>query len=151
MESKSSEMVTKMDLEDFSHNFKWKLFIPLIFMTSWSLMFLGPLYFPYGYQIFGFVVMGYAFVKTFMMLPSFIIALCKMSKYDAVTRVKVPQLSQSDTQITNNNKIHHAFIIPSYREDIDLLSETLNQLGSHFGAQTTYIVMMAMEAHEPEC
>lgn len=88
MAAVEDEMVTKMDLEDFSHNFKWKFFIPFIFITSWVFMFIGPIFFFYGYEIFGFVVMGYAFLKTFLMIPSFIIAACKMWKYNAISRVQ---------------------------------------------------------------
>lgn len=42
----------------------------------------------------------------------------------------------------------HCFIIPSYKEDPDLLGETLEWIGSHSRAQTSYMVMLAMEKHE---
>lgn len=45
-------------------------------------------------------------------------------------------------------EIHHAFVIPSYKEDIDLIAETLNVLAKHKRAESTYLIFLAMEAHE---
>lgn len=42
----------------------------------------------------------------------------------------------------------HAFIIPSYKEDIELLSETLDHLAAHPWARSRIMVFLAMEAHE---
>lgn len=44
--------------------------------------------------------------------------------------------------------IFQAFIIPSYKEDLDLLSETLDHIASHPRATRTYMIFLAMEAHE---
>ena len=45
-------------------------------------------------------------------------------------------------------EIYHAFIIPSYKEDIELIAETLTILTKHKRAQSTYLVYLAMEKHE---
>jgi cellulose synthase/poly-beta-1,6-N-acetylglucosamine synthase-like glycosyltransferase len=45
-------------------------------------------------------------------------------------------------------KEHYAFIIPSYREDPELLGETLMHLAIHTEAKKKYLVFLAMEAHE---
>jgi len=44
--------------------------------------------------------------------------------------------------------IFYGFIIPSYKEDIELLAETLDVLAAHKRAKTQYLIFMAMEAHE---
>ncbi len=43
----------------------------------------------------------------------------------------------------------YAFIIPSYKEDPELLGETLMHLAIHSEAKKRYLVFLAMEAHEP--
>lgn len=45
-------------------------------------------------------------------------------------------------------KLYHAFIIPSYKEDIQLLQDTLDKLAAHKDSKSRYLVFMAMEAHE---
>lgn len=42
----------------------------------------------------------------------------------------------------------YAFIIPSYKEDPELLGETLMHLAIHSEAKRRYLVFLAMEAHE---
>jgi len=42
----------------------------------------------------------------------------------------------------------HAYIIPSYKEDIELLAETLDHIASHHSAKERYMIFLAMEAHE---
>jgi len=37
-----------------------------------------------------------------------------------------------------------AFVIPSYKEDVELLGETLMHLASHTDARKRYLVFMAM-------
>ena len=43
---------------------------------------------------------------------------------------------------------YHAFIIPSYKEDPELLGQTLQQIAKHAEAKNRYLVFLAMEAHE---
>jgi hypothetical protein len=45
--------------------------------------------------------------------------------------------------------IYHAIVIPNYKEDEELLQETLNVLAAHDHAKRDYLVLLAMEAHEP--
>lgn len=42
----------------------------------------------------------------------------------------------------------HCFIIPSYKEDPELIAETLSWIASHPRAKTNYMIMLAMEKHE---
>jgi hypothetical protein len=44
-------------------------------------------------------------------------------------------------------EVIHVIIIPNYKEDIELLAETLDRLASHYSARR-YIVFLAMEARE---
>lgn len=62
------------------------------------------------------------------------------------TRCRYKNVKEEESN--NNAPIYHAIIIPSYKEDSELLLETLNVLAKHQLARTTYIVMLAMEAHE---
>lgn len=39
---------------------------------------------------------------------------------------------------------YYAFILPSYKEDEDLIAETLSWIGSHSRAKSNYVVMLAM-------
>jgi hypothetical protein len=51
-----------MDIKDFEGLTKYKLCIPLLYIISWSFMFLGPVYFPVVYQklyIAFFIYMAY--------------------------------------------------------------------------------------------
>ena len=48
-----------------------------------------------------------------------------------------------------DQQIYHAFALPSYKEDIELLAETLEVLAKHKRAQYTYLIFLAMEQHEP--
>lgn len=43
---------------------------------------------------------------------------------------------------------YYAFVIPSYKEDVDLLADTLKWIASHSRSRTNYLVFMAMERHE---
>ena len=71
---------------------------------------------------------------------------------DVFRRVKEEStiLESSSNRETMNieGDIFYGFIIPSYKEDIELLSETLDVLAAHKRAKTQYLIFMAMEAHE---
>lgn len=45
-------------------------------------------------------------------------------------------------------EINYGFIIPNYKEEIELISETLEVLASHKRAKSHYLIFLAMEAHE---
>lgn len=42
----------------------------------------------------------------------------------------------------------YGFVIPNYKEEEDMLAETLSVLASHPRAKQKYVVLLAMEAHE---
>jgi hypothetical protein len=49
------------------------------------------------------------------------------------------------------NAVHHAVIIPAYREEIDVLRCTLSNLASQYEAKTRMTIVLAMEAAEDGC
>lgn len=46
---------SKMDIRDFENNFKYKLFLPILYVVNWALMLTGPFFYPALYQ---YVVLG---------------------------------------------------------------------------------------------
>ena len=45
-------------------------------------------------------------------------------------------------------EIYHAIMIPNYKEDMNVLKDTLSVLATHLRAKETYFVYLAMEKHE---
>lgn len=68
------------DKEDFKGTFKWKFFIPIMFLLSWACMVTGPIFFSFGYQIYCFVVIGYSIIKTIGLGISSAYAVYKLKK-----------------------------------------------------------------------
>lgn len=46
-----------------------------------------------------------------------------------------------------NNQYYHAIVIPSYKEDEEVLIETINALAASPRAKEQFIIFLAMEAH----
>lgn len=53
-----------MDPKDFKGIYKWKFLIPAMYIISWLLMIFGPIFFPYGYQIYCIIIIVYSLLKT---------------------------------------------------------------------------------------
>lgn len=53
-----------MDPDDFKGVFKWKFLIPGLYIVSWILMIVGPIFFPKGYQIYCIIIIVYSLLKT---------------------------------------------------------------------------------------
>ncbi|KAL9111070.1 MAG: hypothetical protein Q9227_004503 [Pyrenula ochraceoflavens] len=61
-----------------------------------------------------------------------------------------PEESETEIQERHNGlELIHAIMIPAYREDIELLKETLKVLASHTLATRSYDVFLAMEERDP--
>ena len=45
-----------MDITDFDNTYKYKFFLPILYVVNWALMFTGPFFFPVAYQLFCFCV-----------------------------------------------------------------------------------------------
>ena len=46
--------------------------------------------------------------------------------------------------------VHHVVIIPNYKEPLDILRRTLNQLKIQYNAQKQMSIILAMEGGEPD-
>ena len=55
-----------MDIKDFENNFKYKLILPIIYITNWILMIIGPLFYPVQYQQYYFITITYLTVRSIM-------------------------------------------------------------------------------------
>ena len=55
----------KMNPRDFEGVYKWKFLIPGMYVVSWLLMIFGPIFFPYGYQIYCITIIAYSLLKAF--------------------------------------------------------------------------------------
>lgn len=55
-----------MDIRDFEGNFKFKLYLPILYIINWALMIFGPFYFPLNYQTYYLCAMGYLAFRSVM-------------------------------------------------------------------------------------
>lgn len=69
-----------MDFNDFKDNFKYKLFIPTLYVTNWILMFIGPTFFQVSYQKLCILALAYLCIKSTIMLIIAFIATYKSFK-----------------------------------------------------------------------
>lgn len=136
-----------MDIADFRDNFKYKLLIPFIYLLNWALMFVGPTFIQVQYQKICIVVLTYLCLKSTCML---FIAVCAFFKSLAIFKRVETQDNTLPAQVESSleQEILHAFVIPSYKEDIELLAETLDRLAMHPSSKSRLMVFLAMEAHE---
>ena len=128
-----------MDIRDFENNGKYKLFLPILYVVNWALMLTGPFFYPVAYQYICFAII------LFMAFKSAITFICCLfSVYSGIkTLKKAKQIAEKkngqsgaeteteeSTSLRQNEQIEdpstlkkelYAFIIPSYREDPELL------------------------------
>lgn len=55
-----------MDIKDFENNFKYKLYLPFVYVANWVLMLTGPFYFPSLYQRYYLCAIAYLAVRSIM-------------------------------------------------------------------------------------
>ena len=130
--------------DDFKGTFKWKFLIPFLYIASWACMILGPLFFSYGYQIYCFVVIGYSLIKTAGLGISSAYAVYKLKKYVKNSEATTAAYISNKNALTNTTNIYHTIIIPSYKEDEEVLQETLNKLAMHPTASKNFLIFLAM-------
>jgi hypothetical protein len=134
-----------MDINDFKHNFKYKLLLPFVYILNWSLMFIGPTFIQVQYQKICLIAITYLCLKSTLMVTIAMIAAYKSFRlFGRAEKLKEEIPVENDLQ----KEILHAFIIPSYKEDVDLLSDTLDHLAAHPWAKARILIFLAMEAHE---
>jgi hypothetical protein len=66
-----------MDINDFKDNFKYKLFIPFIYIINWALMFVGPTFIQVQYQKICILALTYLCLKSTVMVFIAIVATYK--------------------------------------------------------------------------
>lgn len=55
-----------MQIQDYENIFKYKLYLPVVYVTNWMLMILGPFYFPVYYQRYYLTALTYLTVRSVM-------------------------------------------------------------------------------------
>ena len=135
-----------MDIEDFKYNKKYKFFVPGLFIMSWTLIFVGPFTIPLLYQQFCLLLLIHLTIKSIGILTMSIIGFSKALKI--FRKAEEIKAEHREGKNSFNPEVYHAFIIPSYKEDEDLLAETIGKLATHQGACERYMVFLAMEGHE---
>lgn len=48
-----------MDIRDYDNTYKYKFFLPILYVFNWALMFTGPFFFPQAYQIYCLLVIAF--------------------------------------------------------------------------------------------
>lgn len=136
-----------MDINDFKGLTKFKVIIPAIYIFSWLSMLVGPLYLNKFYQIFCLVIIFYSSVKVLLLIMIMIIVNVKSTI--AFRRIKEFEFSESmesnNERLDPTEEIYYGFIIPNYKEDVEMMSETLDVLAAHKRAKTNYLIFLAME------
>ena len=112
-------------------------------------MFVGPFIIQVLYQKICIILLIYLTFKSFLIFVMSIITYCKSRR---IIR-RAEELKQNrilgEEELENfNPEVYHAFIIPNYKEDEEMLAETMERIASHKGARQRYMVFLAMEAHE---
>ena len=69
-----------MDINDFKHNFRYKLFLPFVYILNWALMFIGPTFIQVTYQKICLIAITYLCLKSTLMVTIAMIAAYKSFK-----------------------------------------------------------------------
>jgi len=133
-----------MDINDYKGISYFRFLVPAIFIISWSGMFLGAQFAPLAYRKFSFVCYIYVVLKFVYQITLAINMVLKGNA--ALERAKNQEKRLRPVQAMGL-EIYHAFVIPSYKEDLELLAETLMVLSKHERAMGSYLVFLAMEEH----
>lgn len=142
-----------MDIADFQGLFKFKLIIPALYVFSWIAVFLGPSLFPVVYQRYCIGLWIFLLLKMCYLFFNMLVILART--YNTLKGYQSPPIPTAETMSVRdyqplpvNCDRYYAFVIPSYKEDVDLLAETLTWIASHSRSRSNYLVFMAMEKHE---
>lgn len=105
-------------------------------------MFLGPSLFPVVYQAICFGVLVWLGIR--MIMFGFINFVLLIGNCRILSRAQNTKDENYRHITENGEEILHAFIIPSYKEDIELIAETMSFLATHKRAKDSYFVYLAM-------
>lgn len=137
-----------MDIRDFQGLTKYKIIVPTIYVCSWLAMLFGPLFFDVLYQRICIFFLVYLDFKVMILFSIITIALVK--NHLALKRVQkksMPGEESNRDYLDTTEEINYGFILPNYKEDVEMLAETLDVLAAHTRAKERYLIFMAMEVH----
>ena len=115
-----------MDLRDFKDIYKYKFIMPSVYVVSFITLILGPFYFPALNQL--------------LCLPLIIIASFKFTLFALISFYLLYQNWRVLRRVTNplakirnqvGEEVLHAIIIPNYKEDVEVIRETLGVMATH--------------------
>lgn len=127
--------------EDLSKYFKYKSFMLVLFCVLATAAVLGPFLFSNIYYMMCVTVLTYCCLKYTQMFGIIIYIYFKFRQ--GMQDFKKGVIRAGDDRIT------HVFILPNFKEDLQILKETIECLKSH-SAASKYCVMLAMEKHEKD-
>lgn len=52
-----------MDIRDYDNTYKYKFFLPILYVINWALMFTGPFFYPEAYQIYCLAIISFMAFK----------------------------------------------------------------------------------------
>ena len=138
-----------MDINDFKGLTGYKFIIPTIYICNWFMMIVGPVYFDVAYQYICLFFLFYSAVKVFIVTVIMIIVMCHFvgvyRRLKASSNSLEPKLQE---RLNPTEEIYYGFIIPNYKEDVEMMAETLEMLANHTRAKQSYCIFLAMEKHE---
>jgi hypothetical protein len=112
-----------MDMEDFRHNYKYKLLIPGIYIMTWVMMFAGPFILPVLYQKICIFLTLYLTAKSLILMTIAVLAFLSNSRIlDRAESMQKEKIHNGGNIGEVNRDILYGFIIPNYKEDEELLA-----------------------------
>ncbi|KAI9137154.1 hypothetical protein BKA69DRAFT_1128483 [Paraphysoderma sedebokerense] len=120
------------------------LVIPSAFFISLASIFLGPVYFPSWHHLSLLMLYTYFSGVSFLNMVKNLISAQRVIRCVANYRQK-SEKDGSDEIL----QYLHVFVIPNYGESVSLLQSTIQRLASHKGSKSNYVVVLAMEMHDP--
>lgn len=97
---------------DFEGIYKFKFFVPFIYIVSWALMIFGSLFFPEVYQTMCIVILIYSLLKTAGLIFGGVYALCKLN-----TILSFQEEDKKESgEVIEVNPNYHCIVIPNYKE-----------------------------------
>ena len=132
-------------MEDFKGIYKFKFIIPSIYVYSWLGMVLGPIKLPTAWAIWTIIVLSYLTCKTlFNALVMSYVAIKSRLLTDRMNKRIAHSKANTDHDFQNTKDIYFAFVIANYKEDMELLSDTISFIANHRNAKARYLVFLAM-------
>lgn len=125
-----------MDIRDFQGLTKFKFIIPTIYVCSWIAMLFGPVFFDVVYQRICIFFLIYLDLKVIILFSIITIALVKNHKLlKRAQKQTMPGEESNRDYLDTTEEINYGFILPNYKEDVEMMAETLDVLAAHTRAK----------------